>query len=283
MTTNPRDPIGTRPPAFLEIERRFADLQVRYKQGSIDPQTYQSEVQSLTLQDAGGNTWWFGEEPPGWHLFDGSGWIRREPSAASKEKSSKVKGPLLWAGLGCAGLLLIGFIVSAIVLIGGYQEYQSMPKMVEGVVPESLATSQQALSTEQLSVRAELGSPEAFSILFYEEELLDGSYGDVRFETWSYYTDGIEYTFINGEMVGEDPIDIDVGELIQIPYAPEQFVAYMNLDEVVASARLDTFLVVPLEKELVDGGEVYYADELTFGLKDDELLYVEALALEVGE
>ena len=281
MTTNPRDPIGTRPPAFLEIERRFADLQVRYKQGSIDPQTYQSEVQSLTLQDAGGNTWWFGEEPPGWHLFDGSGWIRREPSAASKEKSSKVKGPLLWAGLGCAGLLLIGFIVSAIVLIGGYQEYQSMPKMVEGVVPESLATSQQALSTEQLSVRAELGSPEAFSILFYEEELLDGSYGDVRFETWSYYTDGVEYTFINGEMVGEDPIEIDVGELIQIPYAPEQFVAYMNLDEVVASARLDTFLVVPLEKELVDGGEVYYADELTFGLKDDELLYVEALALEV--
>ena len=58
MTMNPGDPMGTRPPAFLEIERQFTDLQVRYKQGSIDPQTYQSEVQSLTLQDAGGNTWW---------------------------------------------------------------------------------------------------------------------------------------------------------------------------------------------------------------------------------
>ena len=156
-----------------------------------------------------------------------------------------------------------------------------MPKIVEEVVPESFAISKQALSPEQLSVRAELGSPEAFSILFYEEELLDGSYGDVRFEAWSYYNDGVEYTFINGELVGEDPIEIDVGELIQIPYTPEQFVAYMNLEEVIASARLDTFLVVPLEKELVDGGEVYYADELTFGLKDDELLYVEALALEV--
>jgi hypothetical protein len=156
-----------------------------------------------------------------------------------------------------------------------------MPKIVEEVVPDNLAISKQALSTEQLSVRAGLGSPEAFSILFYEEELVDGSYGDVRFETWSYYTDGVEYTFINGELVGEDPIEIDVGELIPIPYAPEQFVAYMNLDEVIASARLDTFLIVPLEKELVDGGEVYYADELTFGLKDDELLYVEALALEV--
>jgi hypothetical protein len=283
MTMNPGDSMGTRPPAFLEIERRFADLQVRYKQGSIDPVTYQSEVQSLTIQDAGGNTWWFGGEPPGWHWFDGSGWIRREPSRAFEGTSSKTKGPLLWAGLGCAGLLLVGCIVSAIVLIGGYQEYQSMPKIVEEVVPENLAISKQALSTEQLSVRAELGSPEAFSILFYEEELVDGSYGDVRFETWSYYNDGVEYTFINGELVGEDPIDIDVSELIPIPYAPEQFVAYMNLDEVIASAGLDTFLVVPLEKELVDGGEVFYADELTFGLKDDELLYVEALALEVGE
>lgn len=158
-----------------------------------------------------------------------------------------------------------------------------MPKIVEGVGPDNLAISKEALSTEQLSVRADLGSPEAFSILFYEEELMDGSYGDVRFETWSYYNDGVEYTFINGEMVGEDPIEVDVGELIPIPYTPEQFVAYMNLDEVISSARLDTFLVVPLEKELVDGGEVYYADELTFGLKDNELLYVEALALEVGE
>ena len=42
MTMNPGDPMGTRPPAFLEIERQFADLQVRYKQGSIDPVTYQS-------------------------------------------------------------------------------------------------------------------------------------------------------------------------------------------------------------------------------------------------
>jgi hypothetical protein len=68
-----------------------------------------------------------------------------------------------------------------------------------------------------------------------------------------------------------------------MPYRPEQFVAYMSLEELIAAAGLETYLVVPLEKELVEGGEVYYADELTFGLKNDELLYVEALALEVGE
>ena len=281
MTTKSGAPIGTRPPAFLEIERRFSDFQVRYKQGSIDLATYKSEVQSLTLQDAQGNIWWYGEEPPGWHWHDGSKWSRRDPSQVLQEKSSKTRGPFLWAGLGCAGLFIVGMIVAVVVLIGGYQEYQSMPMIVEGVVPESLAISKQALSNEQLRVRTELGSPEAFSILFYEEELEDGSLGDVRFETWSYYSDGVEYTYINGELVGEDPIEIDVGELIPIPYAPEQFMAYMNLDEVISSAKLDTYLVVPLEKELVDGGEVYYADELTFGLKGDELLYVEALALEV--
>jgi hypothetical protein len=113
---------------------------------------------------------------------------------------------------------------------------------------------------------------------------MDGSLMDVRFETWSYYTSGLEFTFINGDKVAEDPLEIELlGELVPIPYRPEQFVAYMSLDEMVASAGLQTYLVVPLEKELVDGGEVYYADELTFGLKNDELLYVEALALELED
>lgn len=111
---------------------------------------------------------------------------------------------------------------------------------------------------------------------------MNGSFTDVRFETWSYYTSGLEYTFINGEQVAEDSLEIELlGELAPIPYRPEQFVAYMSLDEVIASAGLETYLVVPLEKELVEDGEVYYADELTFGLKNDELLYVEALALEI--
>jgi hypothetical protein len=118
-------------------------------------------------------------------------------------------------------------------------------------------------------------------ILFYEETLDDGSIGDVRLETWSYYTQGVEYTFINGDQVGENPIEVEIGELAGVPYRPEQFAAYMTLNQVVAAAGLESFLVVPLERELVEGGAVYYADRLTFGLQDDELRYVEALALEV--
>jgi len=178
-------------------------------------------------------------------------------------------------------ILITVLILSGVIVGEVYREFQAMPKVVEGV--ESLAAVPAALplSADQQDVRTSLGPPEAFTILFYEEALEDGSIGDVRFEVWSYYSDQVEYTFINGEQVGEDPIDIELGELVQIPYAPEQFRAYMSLDEVLASAGLDAFMVVPLEKELVEGGEVFYADELTFGLKDDELLYIEALALEV--
>lgn len=159
-----------------------------------------------------------------------------------------------------------------------------MPKIVEGVQPAAASTVRYAMTPAQMEVFEDMGAPQAFTLLFYEEELLDGSYGDVRFETWDYYDAGVSYTFINGELVGEDPIEVEiVGEIYPIPYSPDQFTAYMSLDEVLASAGLDRYMVVPLEKELVDGGEVYYSEELTFGLKDNELLYLEALALEVEE
>lgn len=153
---------------------------------------------------------------------------------------------------------------------------------MEGLEPETLDLISYSLSGDQAAVIDHLGNPEAFSILFYEEEQVDGSLIDVRFETWSYYSGGLEYTFINGDQVAEDLLEIELlGELVPIPYRPEQFIAYMSLDEVIASGGLETYLVVPLEKELVDSGEVYYADELTFGMKNDELLYIEALALEL--
>ena len=74
---------------------------------------------------------------------------------------------------------------------------------------------------------------------------------------------------------------MDAGELALIPYKPEQFTEYMTLDEVIASANLNEYLVVPLEEELVESGEVYYADQLTFGLKNNKLMYIETLVVEV--
>lgn len=274
------------PPAFQALETRLADLQARYGRGELDADAYQAEVQALTVQDGAGQTWWLGGKAGAWHVWDGSNWVPGVPSAAAQpvvlaraSKAKRSRRPLL---LGCGVGALFAGILAATFLIGGWQAYQQEPKIVEGIEPEAIDLASYSFSAEQLSVIDHLGHPQAFSILFYEEEQVDGSSVDIRFETWSYYSANLEYTFINGEQVAEEPLEIELlAGLVPIPYRPEQFAAYMSLDEVVASAGLETYLVVPLEKELVKDGEVYYADQLTFGLKNDELLYVEALALEI--
>ena len=53
----------------------------------------------------------------------------------------------------------------------------------------------------------------------------------------------------------------------------------MSLEEVISAAGIDTYVEIPLEKEFLEGGVSYFANSLTFGLKNDELLYIEALAL----
>jgi hypothetical protein len=124
------------------------------------------------------------------------------------------------------------------------------------------------------------GYPEAFTILFYEEENLAGGIDTVRLETWDYYSQGMGLTFINGELVAEDAIDAQgIGNLDPLPYYPEQFNAFMNLDEVIAAAGIENYIEIPLGKEFLEDGTVYYAYALTFGLKNDELMYIEALAL----
>jgi hypothetical protein len=281
-------PISSLPPAFQALEARLADLQARYRRSEIDASRYQAEVQALTLQDEAGRTWWLGGEAGAWHIWDGTRWVRSAPPVgfqpsvpAVASKPKRTGRPMI---LGCGLGVLIVIVLAAVFLIIGWQAYQQEPMIVDGVEPNDLALSQYSLSSDQQNMIDQLGYPEAFAILFYEEEQVDGSFMDVRFETWSYYTSGVEYTFINGVQEAEDPLEFGlVGDLIPIPYQPEQFVAFMSLDEVIASAGLETYMVIPLEKEIVEDGEVYYADELTFGLKNDELRYVEALAVELEE
>jgi hypothetical protein len=276
------------PPAFQALEARLVELQARHSRGELDTNLYQAEVQNLKVEDHSGRNWWLGGERGAWHYWDGSAWLRANPpslthpdSGVASRKEKRSRRPFV---LGCGTGTLIVVVLTAIVLIAGWQAYLQEPRVVEGIEAEALALAQYPPSTDQMSVIDHLGNPEAFAILFYEEEQGDGSMLDIRFETWSYFTADLEYTFINGEMVAEDALEITFeGGLVTLPYRPEQFMAYMSLDELIASSDLKTYLVVPLEKELVEGGEVYYADGLTFGLKDDELLYVEALALEVGE
>ena len=53
----------------------------------------------------------------------------------------------------------------------------------------------------------------------------------------------------------------------------------MSLDEVVAAAGIDSYVEIPLEKEFLKDGVIYYANALSFGFVNDELRYIEALGL----
>jgi len=137
------------------------------------------------------------------------------------------------------------------------------------------------LSAEQSALVEEIGYPESFILLFYEEEAVDGSLQIVRLETWTYYSEGESYTFLNGDLEGSGSLDAgEIGSLAPLPYVPEQFAAKMTRDDVLVSAGVEDFIEVPLEDEYLEDGDLYYAEALSFGLVDGELRYLEALALE---
>ena len=204
-----------------------------------------------------------------------------QPSDHTSRKQKRFWIPLV---IGCGGLLLLALVGGGVFLYAGWLGYQEAPKLVEESVPDVGALETYDLAPAQEALLVDYGYPEAFTILFYEEEAVDASRQDVRLETWQYYTQGVGYTFINGELTGEDPIELEGSpDLDPLPYTPEQFWSYMNLEQVLAAAGLDTYVEIPLEKEFLEDADLYYGEALTFGLKDGELRYIEALALTTVE
>jgi len=187
-----------------------------------------------------------------------------------------------WAifGLGCGCLVFIIILIVGIYLYAGWLGYKEAPMLVEVQEFSSQLQDPYTLSPAQEEELFSYGYPEAFTILFYEEEIIGGGIATVRLETWDYYTQGIGLTFINGELIAEDSIEInDIGSLEPLPYYPEQFSAFMSLEEVIAAAGIESYIEIPLEKEFLEDGVSYFANSLTFGLKNGELRYIEALAL----
>ncbi|OGO45877.1 MAG: hypothetical protein A2Z30_08090 [Chloroflexi bacterium RBG_16_64_43] len=176
----------------------------------------------------------------------------------------------------------VGFIAPlaiAVLLVLGYglQVSATMPKTVSAIPAETAGPDAWQLSSDQERALSENGHPESFAILFYDEEGEDGSLENVRYETWSYYTRGLEMTFINGELETQTALDRFSAKPGSLSCRPEQFAPYMDLAEVVRAAGLSSFTMTPLEDQLLPGGETYFADRLTFGLIDGELRYIETL------
>lgn len=131
-----------------------------------------------------------------------------------------------------------------------------------------------------LDIRARYGAPDAFAILYFDEQGTDGTVATVTMSRWSYYDEGVEFSFAGDLVVAQDPLELQPGSTAErVPYDPDQFHAYMSLDEVLEAAGLEDYVGGPLEA-VVEGGELFFADRLTWGIKDGELRYVEAIALD---
>jgi hypothetical protein len=275
-------------PPFDQAERRFRALHERHRIGQVDARQYQSELRQLSVADAQGTYWSLA--PDGrWLRYDPEGWVPADPphrplpppAEPSPRPAPRPRRRRLGLAVGCAALVVVAAGLLVFTLVSGRQEYASTPLLVEGAPAQVAAPAPVPLSpAQQQDVIARLGPPESFTILFYQEPD-GGSVRDSRVETWSYFTAGTEFSFLDGELVQEVPLDIPVSELVPLPYRPELFSAYMSLDEIIAAAGLGRHLVIPVEKELAEDARVYFADQLTFGLQGDELVFVETLPLDV--
>jgi len=145
------------------------------------------------------------------------------------------------------------------------------------------ATHREASSGARSDIRSEHGPPDAFAILFYEETPVDGDSRTVRVEEWTYYDQGLEFSFTGEGLISREPVEVPPGQIADpAPYDPDVFEAFMSLDELVTATGLPDYIGGPV-KDLVKGGDLYFGDRLIWGMKDDELVYVEALALEAEE
>jgi hypothetical protein len=201
-------------------------------------------------------------------------------SSIKKDTGKRLK-PATLGCLAASGLAaIIIFILAIWLVVAGIDDYRSQARLYQGIQVKTAPPAPYVLSQDQQARIQQSGYPESFTIYFYEEYDSAGAVEDVRFETWSYYTLGKRYTFFNGGFDQETDLPALNVKVLPMPYKPEQFLAYESVDQLLATTGIDQVLLTPLEKELVPGGEVYYANMLTFGLKDGELRYVGTVALQ---
>lgn len=276
-------------PEFVTLQTLAVELLRRYSSGAIHLNVYQAELEKLILQDSRGIWWTYDPAAGQWLNYQNHQWIplpvdsaaslgQMLPSAPSGSRKQKSIVTLIAVLLP----LLILFYVIGGFLLAGFDDYQALAKVIEEVPEVEVLPSPYVLSSAQAQIRLEYGTPESFSILFYQEEQMDGSMVDTRTETWTYYSSGMEFSFIDGELEGSDAITHDLEGMISTVYVPEQFTAGMSLEDVAAAAGVDSYLYVPLDSELVEDGRLYYAPQLSWGFKRNALAFVQGLALEEG-
>lgn len=181
----------------------------------------------------------------------------------------------------CLGVAIVFLLASCCVLISfvfvGVNEFKNIPRLVSDFKFDEPALPAVEYSPAQDNIIQKYGDPEGFYILFFQREGVEGDVEEVRYEQWDYYSQGIMVVFENGEELSRSLIPVEI--VSPTSYKPESFSAFITREQVAASARLDEWLILPVEEELVSDADLYYAEGMTFGLQDGELVYIETMVV----
>jgi len=194
---------------------------------------------------------------------------------AESRGRTRWKDILPWTIFGV--LALTGILL--VYLVGASMQSASRIRRLD---PAASSSENDTLSLAQVETKASYGEPQAFTLLFYTDEDDTGSLVVFRHEIWTYFTAGVELTFLNGELLGETQLPFSGSVLEPMPYRPEQFRVFMTLDEISAVIGGQEVLEIPVEPELASNGRVYFAGQLSFALAEGELVYVETIPVEAA-
>lgn len=187
-------------------------------------------------------------------------------------------------------LTLIGMIALMMMVTGACRLPFTLPFSREAGVSDpairDLEDLQAALSAEKVDDRPEiiayLGKPDAFDIAFIKVEG-----GFIRMESWRYYHFGLQVDFVDGEAVWVIELDPMLeGTFFAAWYDPMDFVLGMTGTEVARLvAESSPAGEEPQWIDLAEGGEdliggvALIGDQIVIGLDQDQLVYVETIAL----
>jgi len=188
--------------------------------------------------------------------------------------------PYRWRGC-LLGLVVLG----AMVLLAGsylwlYVDHSGPTQVQASRQGEPPAQAPYTLSAEQQQLVGEIGYPESFTLLFYQDLDEQDRVYDIRFECWHYGAGGRDIVFVNGEKISDEPAEAPEYALVAAPYRPEQFSASMRLKDVLASTGILEYVRAAADPALVASGDAYFTSQLTFGMKAGRLMAVETVPLE---
>jgi hypothetical protein len=151
---------------------------------------------------------------------------------------------------------------------------------------EELENLEAALNADTEDNRPEilsyLGNPDAFDISIVEVEGVQ-----IRLESWRYFQYGTRVDFVDGEAVWTIPIEpMPEGTIFAAWYNPLDFNIGMTAAEAVqVIAAVSPAGAAPELIDLAEGGEdlaggaALVGDQILVGLEDDQVIYVETVAL----